>query len=108
MKTLHFFIIFLVGISIAAQAQESNHSHQLAINKESKALQKNIVSDVLHLNSIHRIDVVTLADKNGVILYKVTPTNNQISTQKLKTGFYLLEAYCKGIKVKRGIIKKIG
>lgn len=79
-------------------------------NKKSKSVvnfAQCVVANVLEINSEHTIDLVTLTDKKGRIVFQTKPVNNQISINTLELGFYLLCAYCNGVKVKKGIIKKV-
>ncbi len=108
MKTRYFIILIFLLSTHFSNAQDSIQKKQTITNQESRKIAHCVVSDVLQIQCSLSIDRVTISDHSGTVIYTLTPTNNTVSVRDLQSGFYLLEAYVEGTKVKKGIIKKIG
>ncbi len=101
-----FLLIFLFG-TLLASAQETTKKYHNQNPGEPVKISQCVVRNDLQIICDQAVDFVTFSDRNGRIVYQASPVDNKISIQSLDTGFYLLDAYVKGVKVKRGIVKKI-
>jgi hypothetical protein len=105
------FFIFLLGIQgLLAQDFKQDIPTNIITsldNCKDTNFSTNSIFNILRFESNQNIDMIMLFDKQGDIVLQKIPENNQIALSSLKSGFYLLCVYCKGIKVRKGILRKV-
>lgn len=108
MKTssLLFVFLFIAIQNLVAQEQKSTASEATIITSLNEKSTSDYNDGFLKIKSEQNIDMVTFTDKQGKVVLKEIPQNNQIATHLLKPGFYLLCAYSNGVKIKKGMLKK--
>lgn len=106
--TLLFFLLSLLSIQgIYSQTDDANNKIVITDKDIHISLYPNPVENILFIKTTQPIECVRLYNKQGVIVLQSTPVDNQISLVNLESGFYLFCAYVGGVKVKKGILKKV-
>ena len=108
MKTtiILFALLLLSTQNLVAQEREQLDTKTTIITSLSVETNSDSTDGILKIKSPQQIDMVVFTNKQGKKVLKEVPQNNQIALQRLKPGFYLLCAYCNGVKVKKGMLKK--
>ncbi len=101
---LSLFLLFFQN----AYSQVSNPNPvQTVDTKIDILIYPNPVQDVLYFDAEYPVEYIKLFNQKGEVVFQTIPEDNQIILTTLKSGFYLFCAYIKGVKVKKGIIKKV-
>lgn len=108
MKTIILFLLFsfLSFQGVYSQISPVNPTNNVEKEIDIK-LFPNPAQDVLHIESNHVIDLIKLYNRQGEVVFQTIPRDNQITLTSLTSGFYLFCAYINGVKVKKGILKKV-
>jgi len=106
LSTILFLLLVSVANYLVAQEQDPITLKVNVITNLGVKDTTNLEDGLFKIQSDQNIDMVIFSDKQGKIVLKEIPQNNQIAISALKPGFYLLCAYCKGVKIKKGILKK--
>ena len=111
MKSILFLIVLILLNAQVINAQLNARQNQdlSFIEKETSVkLFPKAARDVVYINSELQIDLIKLCNKKGDVVFQATPEKNHITLSKeIKKGFYMYIAYVNGVKVKKGIIKKV-
>jgi hypothetical protein len=110
MKTILFTLLALLSFQFSNAQLSANNNDKLNLIKKETAIKvfPKMPSNLVYIESSQTVDYFTLCNKKGETIFKTTPVNNKVKLPvELKNGFYLYEAYINGVKVKKGIIKKV-
>ena len=101
---LSLFLLFLQNAY--SQVSDSNPTHTVDA-KIDVLIYPNPVQDILYFDAEYPVEYIKLFNQKGEVVFQTIPEDNQIILTTLKSGFYLFCAYINGVKVKKGIIKKV-
>ncbi len=107
MKTAILFLLFSLLSLQGVYSQVSTFKANTLENETTITLYPNPAQDVLYIKSNQTIDLVKLFNQRGEVVFQSIPEDNQIALTCIQSGFYLFCAYINGVKVKKGILKKV-
>jgi hypothetical protein len=105
-----FILMCVLSIHFSKAQMSAPQDNALGLLKKETNVRliPNPAKDIVYLESDQQVDLFTLTNKQGKIVYKLIPKKNQVYlSERLDSGFYLFAAYVDGVKIKKGIIKKI-